>query len=190
MRAGIFKIGRAPRHGQAMVESLLVLLVLLAAFFFFYDFAVASASRLLLCNGAARAARADAVGFNSFHRLKSLRVGMIPVSGKRLVPDGGRSVVGGGVGELALVRTYLQSETEPDARGILDYERWSGLSHQVRRSGGSSRVEAVFDVPRGLPWRLGALVGVVPVGELQRLRAWWEIEDHASLYLIRTGGEE
>ena len=70
-----------------MIESLIVLVFLLAAFYFLYDFAYAAVARTLLENGAASAARADAVGFNDFQQAKSLRVGMIPVSGRRLVPD-------------------------------------------------------------------------------------------------------
>lgn len=183
--AGIRR-GTGWRAGQAMLESLLVLLVLLAGFFFFYDFAYGAVARLLLNHAAGRAARADTVGFNAFHRGKALRVGLIPVSGRRLVPDGGRTV-SGAAGELALVRTYLQSESWADARGILDYERWESLSHDVRRRGGLSEVTATFGVPEVLPWRLGRLFGVAPPAEAgQRLlRATWPIEDHASLYLRR-----
>jgi len=181
-------VGKAPggaRSGQAMLESLIVLIVLLAGFLFFFDFAYGAVSRLLLANGAARAARADAVGYNYFHRSKALRVGMIPVSGRRLVPDGGRTV-DGAAGELALVRTYLQSEDWPESYGILDYERWAGLSHTVRHDGGRCRVDASFATPRLTPWRLAALVGVdSPEGEEQTFKARWEIEDHASLYLKR-----
>ena len=127
-----------------MVESLIVLLFLVAAFLFLYDFAFGAVARLLLENGAASAARADAVGLNGFQREKSLRVGMIPVSGRRLVPGDGRAVAPG-AGELALVRTYLQARDWAEADGILDYEGWRGLSHDVRRSGGTCRVRAAFD---------------------------------------------
>ena len=167
-----------------MLESLIVLVVLLAAFYFLYDFAYAAVARTLLENGAASAARADAVGLNDFQQAKSLRVGMIPVSGRRLVPDGGRHVVGAG-GELALVRTYLQARDWAEADGILDYERWEGLSHAVRRDGGLSRVEATFRAPVGMPWRLGALFGYAPWDDARALRADWAVEDHASLYLSR-----
>ena len=111
---------RPPRRGQAIVESLIVVLLTVAAFLFFQDFATGLVARLLLDNAAANAARADAVGFNDFHRAKSMRVGLIPVSGRRLVPDGGRGVAGA-AGELALVRTYLQARDWPEADGILDY---------------------------------------------------------------------
>ena len=172
------------RRGQAMVESLIVLLFLVAAFLFLYDFAFGAVARLLLENGAASAARADAVGLNGFQREKSLRVGMIPVSGRRLVPGDGRAVAPG-AGELALVRTYLQARDWAEADGILDYEGWRGLSHDVRRSGGTCRVRAAFETPTTLPRRLGALFGLGTAGPTRTLAAEWAVEDHASLYLAR-----
>ncbi len=167
-----------------MVESLIVLVFLLAAFYFLYDFAYAAVARTLLENGAASAARADAVGLNDFQQAKSLRVGMIPVSGRRLVPDGGRQVNGAG-GEVALVRTYLQTQNWSEANGVLDYERWEGLTHTARQDGGLSRVEAAFEVPMGMPWRLGAIFGYAPWDDTREIRADWAVEDHASLYLSR-----
>ncbi len=176
---------RRARRGQAIVESLLVVLLAVAAFLFFQDFAMGLVARLLLDNAAANAARADAVGFNDFHRAKSMRVGMIPISGRRLVPgDDGRGVAGA-AGELALVRTYLQAQDWAEADGILDYERWEGLRHDVRRSDGRTEAEVAFDLPVGLPWRLGALFGVVPAADERTLRARWAVEDHAELYLRR-----
>lgn len=172
------------RRGQALLESLFVLLLTLAAFFFFFDFATGIVARLLLENAAANAARADAVGFNDFHRAKSMRVGMIPISGERLVPDGGRGVNGAN-GELALVRTYLQARDWAEADGILDYARWEGLRHDVDRGDDETRVSASFEMPTGLPWRLGELFGIVPAAETRTLRTTWAIEDHAGLYLTR-----
>ena len=180
------------RAGQAMLESLLVLLVLVAGFLFFYDFAYGAVTRLLLNHAAGRVARADTVGFNEFHRAKALRVGLIPVSGRRLVPDGGR-VVPDAAGELALVRTYLQSDSWADSRGVLDYERWDRLSHDVRHRDGLCEATVTFEVPELLPWKLGCLFGMesptagpAPSEPGWRpLRATWPIEDHASLYLRR-----
>ncbi len=172
------------RRGQALVESLMVVVLLVASVLLFYDFAYAAVARLLLANGAARAARADTVGFNSFHREKALNVGMIPVAGKRLVPDNGRTTTNG-LGELALIRTYLQSEDPPAARGILDYERWDRLSHHVDHKDDLCVVTATFEVPELLPYKLGAFFGVVPTDDVQALRSTWRIEDHAALYLNR-----
>lgn len=175
--------------GQAILESLLVLLVLLAAFFFFYDFAYATVTQIHLNNAAARVARADAVGFNSFQRNKSLRVGMIPVSGKRLVPEPERGRLTPSQ-ELAYVRTYLASETYADSKGVLDYERWNNLSHHTRHRGNLCYVDAHFELPILMPWRFANFLGFGKEGgstspETQAIRSHWVIEDHASLYLTR-----
>ena len=168
------------RRGQAILESLLVLLVLVAGFCFFFDFAYGAVARLLLANGTARSARAAAVGFNSFHRLKALRVGIIPVAGKQLVPEDKRVR---GMDELAYVRAYLQCKTEPDARGMLDYERWHALSARVKRSEKMVTVETALVLPQSMPWRLGQLLGVMPTASEATVRSVWSIENHAELYL-------
>ncbi len=176
-----------------MVESLIVLILLLAGFLLFYDFAYGAVARLLLDNATARAARADTVGFNDFHRTKAFRVGMIPVAGKRLVPDGERTVEGT-YSELSLIRTYLQSENWSDADGILDYERWHGLTHQIEHRGNRCEVYGSFKLPLQLPARLGAMFSSEYVGEscstcntprTQTIKSTWQIEDHASYYLLR-----
>lgn len=177
------------KRGQAIIESLLVLLILLAAFFFFFDFTYGVVTQLHLNNAAARAARADTVGFNSFHTRKAIRVAMLPVSGKRLVPDGAR-IVANAEGELALVRTYLQSETESDARGILHYERWDTLQHAVHRKHHLTESHLTFEMPLSMPSQLGALFGakISPTGT-RKLSSWWQMEDHASTYLQESLNE-
>jgi Flp pilus assembly protein TadG len=176
------------KRGQAILESLIVLLVLLAAFFFFFDFTYGIVAQLHLNNAAARAARADAVGFNSFHRAKAIRVATIPVAGKRLAPGDGR-IVNGPEAELALARSLLQSQNDSEARGILHYERWDTLQHAVRRKGDITTSTVSMEIPRSLPTRLGSLFGAQmnPEG-MRRLTATWGIEDHASYYL--TTGDE
>ena len=168
------------RKGQAILESLLVLIVLVAGFCFFFDFAYGAVARLLLANGSARAARAATVGFNDFQQLKALRVGTIPVAGKRLVPADRRAR---GMDELAYVRAYLQCEQEADARGMLDYERWHALSGRGKRQGNQLEIEAALTIPQSLPWRLGQLIGVAPTGSEATVRSAWAIEDHAEHYL-------
>ncbi len=171
------------KRGQAILESLIVLLVLLAAFFFFFDFTYGVVAQLHLNNAAARAARADTVGFNAFQRSKAIRVATIPIAGKRLVPDASRTL-NGPEAELALARSLLQSHNESEARGILHYDRWESLRHDVRRKGHLSTSTVSMEIPRSLPARLGALFGakVTPEG-MRRLTATWGIEDHASYYL-------
>lgn len=170
----------ASRRGQAILESLLVLIVLVAGFCFFFDFAYGAVARLLLANGAARAARAATVGFNDFQQLKALRVGVIPVAGRQLVPETKRAR---GMDELAYVRAYLQCEWEADARGMLDYERWHTLSGRGKRQGNQLEIEAALTIPQSMPWRLGQLLGLVPTGSEATIRSVWSIEDQAERYL-------
>ncbi len=182
VRRGFFC--RESCYGQVMVESLIVLILLIAAFLVFFDFAYGAVARLFLMNASARVARADTVGFNTFQQMKAMRVGMIPVSGERLVPDGGR-FSGGAYQELALIRTYLQAEDESEARGILNYERWAGLRHQATRDNQQCHTHLTFEIPSQLPYKLATIFGLVPTREVQTLRAHWFIEDHASYYLER-----
>lgn len=172
---------RDRRSGQALIESLLVLVVLAAAFCFFFDFTYGVVARTVLDYSAQKAARADAVGFNDFHRAKAVRVGLMPVSGERIRPEA--------LPFEALrssVMAYLRSETWGEAAGLLHYERWDTLSTAVRRSGGLTETRVSMDFPVLLPERLGRLFGAVPAGddpEIRRLESVWRLEDHASDYL-------
>lgn len=183
-----FGCASAHRRGQAILESLIVLLVILFFFFIFFDFIYGAVVQLHLNNAAARVARAETVGFNRFHCLKAARVAMLPVSGKRLVPDDLRTVEGGVNTELALVRTYLQAETEEDARGILNYERWGSLTQTADHDGIRTTAYVAIETPMTLPWQLGAMFGakVSPEG-LRKRSSTWQIEDHASYYLKAAG---
>lgn len=177
------------RAGQAILESLIVVIFLVGAFLFFFDFAYSLTARLMLENAAARAARADTVGFNAFQRTKSLRSGMIPVSGRREVPDADRAP-DSFVSELAFVRAYLRSQSAAEARGILHYERWDDLSHSVDRGNNEIHVTAAFRLPLQLPEKIAGFFGVIPSGDgsdpaFRKLTSEWSIEDHASHYLIR-----
>ncbi len=177
---------RSRKRGQAIAESLLALLVLLAAFLFFFDFAYSAVTRLFLCNGAARAARGAAVGFNSFHCLKAFRVGVIPVAGKRVVPEDSRVNLGA-EGDLALVRTYLQSLGSAEAEGILHYERWDKSEVAIERKNRLVSVQATMEIPDTLPGKFAVLFGVRKPDEPQTVSATWSLEDHAALYLTRSG---
>ncbi len=171
------------KRGQAIVETLVVLLVMLAAFLFFFDFAYGVVVQLHLNNAAARVARADAVGFNSFHRLKAARVAMLPVSGRREVPEENR-VVPGIEGELGLVRTLMQCEDELEVRGVLFYERWHHLHHSVKRKNNRTETNVTFQMPLSIPSRFAALFGARDLAtDTRKLSAQWAIEDHASYYL-------
>ena len=57
--------------------------------------------------------------------LKTARVAVIPVAGKRLWPVDEKFTAGN---ELARVRTYLESPDAARANGLLEYENWKTLS--------------------------------------------------------------
>lgn len=173
---------RGRRSGQAMLESIIVLIVLLAGFLLYFDFTYGIVTRLLLNNAVARAARADTVGFNDFHRTKSYRIGMIPVSGKRERPEPERGVRGMAM-ELAFAQAYLRSETPAEARGLLHYERWPNLSHHITRSNDLITVKGEFHIPKQYSRRLGEMIGILPKTLDSHVTAEWAMEDHASLYL-------
>lgn len=125
------------RRGQAMIETVLAVMFITFIFLFVYKVERMLSARILLDHAAARSARAKAVGFNDFMCLKSARVAMIPVAGRRLWPEEG------GFAEASRVPIYLSTENESLARGILEYEWWNTTSVDVGSGGGlGSTVEA------------------------------------------------
>lgn len=106
------------KRAQAMLETLIAILVIMLVFTSAFTLSRKLAARTLLDYGAARAARAKAVGFNDFMCEKSARAAIIPVAGKRLWPTDPM------VDEVSRVPIYLSSENPPHANGILEYERW------------------------------------------------------------------
>lgn len=108
------------RRGQAMLETVLAVFFITLIFYGLFELSRMVTARILVDHAAARAARAKAVGFNDFMCLKSARVALIPVAGKRLWP-----VENSGWDEVSRVPIYLSSENEGHARGILEYEHWN-----------------------------------------------------------------
>lgn len=147
---------RAPRGGQAMIESLIAILFICLLFFGVFQLAHAFASREILRHAATRAARARAVGFNGWMVRKVMRVAAIPNAGTMTVPadevfqnpelDAALAAgTPGAVWDLALVATphsaradfelgrlgdYLASPNEPTADQLLDYEDWDDIRGQ------------------------------------------------------------
>lgn len=125
------------RRGQAMIETVLAVLFITFVFLFVYKVERMLTARTLLDHAAARSARAKSVGFNDFMCLKSARVAMIPVAGKRLWPEEG------GFTEASRVPIYLSTENEALARGVLEYEWWNTSTVDVGSGGGfGSTVDA------------------------------------------------
>ena len=133
--------------------------------------------KVLLDHAAARAARAKAVGFNDWMCLKAARVAVLPVSGRRLWPDGDE------LDEAARVPIYLSTENEAMARGILEYERWDSLGLKVSPGGGiGSDVAAAVSL--GVP-RFYLPDGVE--ADEMRLGAESRVEAHYPLYMNNQG---
>ena len=122
------------KRAQAMVETLIAVLVIMLIFTSAFTLSRKLAARTLLDYGAARAARAKAVGFNDFMCRKSARAAIIPVAGKRLWPEGQ------GIDEVARVPIYLASENPPRANAILEYEYWHSTGIDVRSGMGIAPV--------------------------------------------------
>ena len=80
--------------------------------------------KILVEHAAMRVARARAVGFNDFMCVKTARVAVIPVAGKRLWPTGEGFSEGS---DILRIRTYLESPDAPRANGLLQYEGWEKL---------------------------------------------------------------
>ena len=112
------------RSGQTAVETLLAVLVVTFAFLVLFRLSYTLTGKILVEHAAMRVARARAVGFNDFMCLKTARVAVIPVAGKRLWPDEGDMDY---ASEAARVRTYLEAPDFGRANGLLQYEGWNTL---------------------------------------------------------------
>ena len=112
------------RRGQAMVETVLAVLVVSFIFFVLFNLSHLLTGKILVEHAAMRVARARAVGFNDFMCVKTARVAVIPVAGRRLWPIDESFTT---ANELARVRTYLESPDASRANGLLEYENWHTL---------------------------------------------------------------
>ena len=135
--------GRRVRSGQAMIETVLAVLFITFTFMCLFKLSYFLTGKVLLEHAAMRVARARTVGFNNFMCLKAARVAVIPVAGECLWPTGEDALTWGN--ELARVRTYMESQTGPEARGILEYERWDSLGMSPG-DGTSARTSMSFDL--------------------------------------------
>lgn len=133
------------RRGQAMLETVLAVLLITLLFLGLFQLAHMVTTRILLDHAAARAARAKAVGFNDWMCLKSARVAMIPVAGRRLWPEEGGFV------EASRVPIYMCTDHEALARGVLEYERWETMDVDVESGIGLApevKARVALEIPR------------------------------------------
>jgi hypothetical protein len=126
-----------------MLETVFAVFFVTLIFLLVFQAAYAITSKILLDHAAARAARARAVGFNDWMCLKSARVAMIPVAGKRTWPEESLA------NESALIPIYMSTEDRSMANGVLEYERWEGMDFSLKSGVGSEVESAVaIDIPR------------------------------------------
>lgn len=112
------------RKGQALLETLIATIVLTVVFLGLFRLSHMLTGKILAEHAAMRVARARTVGLNDFMCLKAARVAVIPVAGKRLWPNGDEFDY---VMERAHSRIYMATPNGAVARGVLEYEGWSGL---------------------------------------------------------------
>ena len=118
--------GRAGmRPAQAMVETVIAVIVVTSLFLVLFKLSYMLAGKILVEHAAMRVARARSVGMNEFMCRKAARVAVIPVAGERLWPVG-ENVIDWPM-EHSRLSSYMESENEARARGILEYEGWKRL---------------------------------------------------------------
>ena len=104
-----------------MIETVIAVLVVTFLFLVLFSLSHLLTGKILVEHAAMRVARARAVGFNDFMCVKTARVAVIPVAGRRLWPIDESFTT---ANELARVRTYLESPDASRANGLLEYENW------------------------------------------------------------------
>lgn len=119
-----------------MVETVLAVLIITFIFLGLFELSQFLTRKILLEHAAMRVARARTVGFNDFMCLKSARVAVIPIAGKRLWPEGDEF---DSSMELARLGEYLSSENGSRSRAVLDYADWDRFKVSIG-SGQDSRV--------------------------------------------------
>ena len=145
-----------------MIETVLAVLVVTFVFLMLFNLSHLLTGKILVEHAAMRVARARAVGFNDFMCLKTARVAVIPVAGKRLWPADEEFTTGN---ELARVRTYLESPDAARANGLLEYENWKTLSVDAGDGGqsvvnlktGWFKVEGKAGVEDGYTYYMGGV---------------------------------
>ena len=161
--------------------------------FGFLQAALALGGREILHHAASRAARARAVGFNSWMATKAARVAAIPVSGKLLAEDLGWTPADGSPAafERARIPDYLSAENHERADWVLNYEEWEKGTLSVRESGslfgnGTLDLTVRHDAPLWMPFARFAVPWAPLDGEgvpRVAMEATATQGEHAGLYL-------
>jgi len=205
------------RSGQAMIESVLVIILVCFCFLSIFQYANLFAAKAVLTHAAARAARTRAVGFNQWMVEKSARVAAIPACGKRLVPEStgmdpaitkalSQNRVGA-IWDLALISStrapgtqievarlsdYMDSDNNPTAANILDYELWDSLTMNIEEptdldgtTPGTLRVTVGQRQPQLLSLKAMVDGNMVNAGDDDKvaIEGFYKIESHYPLYM-------
>lgn len=108
-----------------MIETVLAVLIISSLFLCLFTLSHRLTAKILLEHASMRVARARAVGMNRFMCLKTARLSVVPVAGKRFWPKDEHLDT---AAELGRFENYLLSIDESVARGILEYEGWGRLT--------------------------------------------------------------
>ncbi len=171
---------RQVRRGQAIIESSLVLALVCLVLFGLFEISQLFAAQEILDYAAARGARAETVGFNSFMVQKIVRVGAIPNAGRLINPV----IIGGPAAqsdaELARIPLYLGGENAGRLTGILDYDHWDSVGLPVSTLVGGlirEHLSQTYDL-RGFPFSQAFYSG-----DTLPLEGEAYIESHYPLYM-------
>ena len=163
-----------------MLETVLALFFLCLVFFLVVDYAETLKTRTILDYAAARGARARAVGFNDFMVTKTVRIATMAAAGKcRTAEDEGHAPTAAFLNSRA--GSYLQSEDESYAHGILDFELWENdkLDWHVLETGGPQQGDVTLKTHQRHP-----LFSYAPNGATEAdVSGEAKIESHYRYYL-------
>lgn len=161
--------GRSGTAGQSLIETCITILLLCLIFTGVMQVSRLFAAREILQYSAACGARAKTVGFNKWMVQKCIRAGAIANAGRMTMPAYEDQTVLRGLipqrtpGQLwsdvlgmvpqsaqfgierARIPDYLDSDNQPRANGILDYEDWDSIDARVQSDVGYVSGGAILD---------------------------------------------
>ncbi len=167
------------KSGASMIESVIVVMVMSLVLFGGIQLTRVLVAREVIDYAAMAGARASAVGLNNFMVYKVVRVASIPNAGRMINPDTPMAAAAargwdverpGDLWDTAVgarapyspmaeierqrIPFYLGGENVPRLRGILDYEDWRTITHQISHpSQNEVRVRVHQRFPLRIPLR-------------------------------------
>ena len=111
-----------------MIETVIAVVVITFMFLGVFRLSRLLTTKILMQHAAMRVARARTVGLNRFMCLKSARVAVIPVAGRRIWPTSEGDENFDYDMERARSAIYMGTPNPAIARGVLEYAGWNRLS--------------------------------------------------------------